>query len=341
MEDFITQYKESFATDEQNKVDNSNLAFDNSSLLGEYYKNYNEARKKRGDEPMSYQDFTLKFSDIVGKMGVEDEAWSEDDYKSGAFRDAGNYQSYANSALKRIMGGINPWRGGLDQEMENAPKDVKEAYDRLKKYGNGQWGADALNDRATERFSDDKNVFDVIGSGIGTAFDALGSGIATVWNAPYNASQKNADNQIVDDYRKQLGKTAISMFDNFDEYFEKYKNEKASAKKEGGEESGSGGSESSDASGAKEESGEKATSGKETASNNDDDTVTFTLPRANDPNYRGFGAKLQELGLTTNKGLWGSDGDVEFYTQQLYDQGALDNRGNLKIGVPITLRRRK
>lgn len=74
---------------------------------------------------------------------------------------------------------------------------------------------------------------------------------------------------------------------------------------------------------------------------NDSDTVTFTLPRANDPNYRGFGAKLQELGLTTDKGLWGSGGDVEFYTQQLYDQGALDNRGNLKIGVPITLRRRK
>lgn len=74
---------------------------------------------------------------------------------------------------------------------------------------------------------------------------------------------------------------------------------------------------------------------------NGGDTVTFTLPRANDPNYRGFGAKLQELGLTTDKGLWGSGGDVEFYTKQLYDQGALDSRGNLKIGVPITLRRRK
>lgn len=74
---------------------------------------------------------------------------------------------------------------------------------------------------------------------------------------------------------------------------------------------------------------------------NDGDTVTFVLPRANDPNYRGFGAKLQELGLATDKGLWGSDGDVVFYNKQLYDQGALDSRGNLKIGVPITLRRRK
>lgn len=71
------------------------------------------------------------------------------------------------------------------------------------------------------------------------------------------------------------------------------------------------------------------------------DTVTFTLPRANDPEYGGFAQKIIDLGLATDKGLWGSDGDVEFYTKQLYDQGALDENGNLKIGVPIKLKRRK
>ncbi len=71
------------------------------------------------------------------------------------------------------------------------------------------------------------------------------------------------------------------------------------------------------------------------------DTVTFTLPRANDPNYRGFGQKIVDLGLATDNGLWGSNGDVQFYTKQLYEQGALDKNGNLKIGVPIKLRRRK
>jgi hypothetical protein len=71
------------------------------------------------------------------------------------------------------------------------------------------------------------------------------------------------------------------------------------------------------------------------------DEVTFQLDRANDPNYKGFGQKIVDLGLATDKGLWGSNGDVAFYTQQLYDQGALDANGNLKIGVPIKLKRRK
>ena len=71
------------------------------------------------------------------------------------------------------------------------------------------------------------------------------------------------------------------------------------------------------------------------------DEVTFQLDRANDPNYKGFGQKIVDLGLATDKGLWGSNGDVAFYTKQLYDQGALDANGNLKIGVPIKLKRRK
>lgn len=94
----------------------------------------------------------------------------------------------------------------------------------------------------------------------------------------------------------------------------------------------------------KGESAEKASSTAKTAGksgDNSSDTVTFTLPRANDPNYRGFGQKIVDLGLATDNGLWGSNGDVQFYTKQLYEQGALDKNGNLKIGVPIKLRRRK
>lgn len=77
------------------------------------------------------------------------------------------------------------------------------------------------------------------------------------------------------------------------------------------------------------------------AEGSDDEYVTFTLPRANDPEYGGFAQKILDLGIATDKGLWGADGDVAFYTKQLYDQGALDANGNLKIGVPIRLRKRK
>lgn len=54
-----------------------------------------------------------------------------------------------------------------------------------------------------------------------------------------------------------------------------------------------------------------------------------------------FGQVLKNLGLTTDRGLWGSGGDVEYYTRQLVEQGALDTRGNIPIGTTIKLRRRK
>lgn len=85
----------------------------------------------------------------------------------------------------------------------------------------------------------------------------------------------------------------------------------------------------------------KAGSSSATAEEDSDEYVTFTLPRANDPEYGGFAQKILDLGIATDNGLWGADGDVAFYTKQLYDQDALDANGNLKIGVPIRLRKRK
>ena len=94
--------------------------------------------------------------------------------------------------------------------------------------------------------------------------------------------------------------------------------------------------------GSSKKEGKETPSGESTeVAEDDSDTVTFTLPRANDPEYGGFAQKIIDLGLATDKGLWGDDGDVEFYTKQLYEQGALDENGNLKIGVPIKLKRRK
>ena len=52
-----------------------------------------------------------------------------------------------------------------------------------------------------------------------------------------------------------------------------------------------------------------------------------------------FSKVLVKLGLDEGK-LWGKDGTVKFYTQQLVEQGVLNSRGNVKIGVPFTLTRR-
>lgn len=68
----------------------------------------------------------------------------------------------------------------------------------------------------------------------------------------------------------------------------------------------------------------------------DTDTVTYTYKPGDT-----FGQVILDLGLDTDAGLWGSDGDVAYYTQQLIEQGMLDDRGNVKIGQPFKLRRRK
>lgn len=54
-----------------------------------------------------------------------------------------------------------------------------------------------------------------------------------------------------------------------------------------------------------------------------------------------FGQKIIDLGLATDNGLWGDNGDVAYYTKQLRDQGALDAYGNVILGKTWKLKRRK
>lgn len=66
----------------------------------------------------------------------------------------------------------------------------------------------------------------------------------------------------------------------------------------------------------------------------DPKTVTYTYVKGD---Y--FSKVLKKLGLDEGK-LWGKNGTVAYYTQQLVEQKVLDSRGNVKIGVPFTLTRR-
>ena len=51
-----------------------------------------------------------------------------------------------------------------------------------------------------------------------------------------------------------------------------------------------------------------------------------------------LGNVIKELGLQTDKGLWGPDGDVEYYTKQLREQGI---NGNIPTDRIIKLQKRK
>ena len=66
------------------------------------------------------------------------------------------------------------------------------------------------------------------------------------------------------------------------------------------------------------------------------DVVTYTYKPGDT-----FGQVILDLGLGTGNGLWGTNGDVDYYTRQLIEQGALNNYGNIPIGTTIKLRRRK
>lgn len=67
-----------------------------------------------------------------------------------------------------------------------------------------------------------------------------------------------------------------------------------------------------------------------------EDIITYTYKPGDT-----FGQVLLNLGLSDGRNLWGRGGDVEYYTQQLIAQDMLDRNGNVKLGTPFKLRRRK
>ena len=87
---------------------------------------------------------------------------------------------------------------------------------------------------------------------------------------------------------------------------------------------------------AKKEADDLKSKPKEKTKENPDDYIEFTYNPGD-----AFGQKILDLGIATNNGLWGDNGDVAYYTQQLIDGGYLDGNGNVKLGVPIRLKKRK
>lgn len=79
---------------------------------------------------------------------------------------------------------------------------------------------------------------------------------------------------------------------------------------------------------AEKKAAEKAES-TPTKTNKKDGTVTYTY-RSGDT----FGQVLLDLGLSDGSHLWGSNGDVAYYTEQLHEQGIW---GNIGVGTTIRL----
>ena len=305
---FIDTLRETQRYTQDDTERRSNIAKEWNDLSEQFTNSYNSYLKNTGRKEISNLTAREKLRDFIGRAGVEDGKWSSDDYSNSNY-DEYDFQEYGAQTIKDLFG-------------ENGAMDFG-AY--VEKYGN------ADQKKTYERLNREQSTGERVARGIGAslipgALNVMGplgwASAAFGFGAAANADSKSRKSlsELKEKYVKEHNgaiNTAFDAFENADKYL---------ANRDKVSTGTGGGSQSNTTDGSSDTTSEE---------------VTFTLPRANDPSYRGFGQKIVDLGLATNKGLWGSDGDVQFYTKQLYEQGAVDKNGNLKIGVPIKLRRRR
>lgn len=294
--------------------------------LGNLYNAYNDARQKRGDGTIEYDAFVDKINDFIGQMGVAEGKWSEDEYKNKSYNQNA-FNAYANALTPALFGydanAEKPWDAFKDYT-DAMDDETKAAFNRISSNAiEPNWSSEALKKRTDERFSDDTNVGDYVMDFFGTAGDYIGSGAAAIWNSPYTYGDNyKKDLEKVSKYAQSRDMATADILDNYQDYIAKARDaQKMSSESGSGSGSGSTGS----------------TSGSSFSDNvSEGDYVTFTYKPGDT-----FGQKIVDLGLATKNGLWGTDGDVNFYTRQLIEQGALDDNGNVKLGQTFKLRRRK
>lgn len=305
---FIDTLRETQKYTQDDAERRSNIVKEWNDLSEQFMNSYNSYLKNTGRKEISDLTAREKLRDFIGRAGVEDGKWSSDDYSNSNY-DEYDFQEYGTQTIKDLFG-------------ENGAMDFG-AY--VEKYGN------ADQKKTYERLNREQSTGEKVARGVGAslipgALNVMGplgwASAAFGFGAAANADSKSRKSlsELKEKYVKEHNgaiNTAFDAFENADKYL---------ANRDKVSTGTGGGSQSNTTDGSSDTTSEE---------------VTFMLPRANDPSYRGLGQKIVDLGLATNKGLWGSDGDVQFYTKQLYEQGAVDKNGNLKIGVPIKLRRRR
>lgn len=284
----------------------NNVVKEWNDITDQFGKEYNNYRKNSdGRKALNSSDLNDAIRTFVKKAAVADGKWTQEQIDNSDY-DETDFQEYGTQVLKDLVGE----NGGSDFETylrKHGSKEQKDTYKRVKE-------------------KEEAEKKDPVGQGAKKAFGAgltalLGPAAWAGAQIGYFQDKGQRENlkKIADEYDKKHRNAlndAFDMFENSDSYFAKQAELNKNAKPTDG--------------------GKTAASTATT--DNSGDTVTFSLPRGNDPNYRGFGQKLVDLGLATDNGLWGENGDVAYYTKQLNNQGIY---GNLPIGRNITLKRRK
>lgn len=330
----------------------SNSQFDWAANEGAFYNIYNEARQARGEDPIDYNDFTWKTHDFIGRMGVADGKWTQEDFDNRNYSN-GDYDAYANELMSDLFGGYDPVQGSGTWSMEtgmNHPpvydavkntntmdSETKAAYERMKKYGYANnWTPDAINERMTDRMADNSSVnwWDYGLDALAYAGDWIGSGAAAIWNTPYNMQGYYDDMATVKAWEDKQKNNAVDMLDNYETYIAKYEESKKNEKSDSDNSAEGGSNEGSSTEGGSTSTPKGDSFGDDVS---EGETISYTYKPGDT-----FGQVVLDLGLGTGNGLWGTDGDVAFYNKQLWEQNAIDPvTGNIPIGTVIKLRKRK
>lgn len=273
-------------------------------------KNYQTYRSINGLGDITDQQAQDMIRGFIFKNGVQDGKWTEDeDY------DYTDFQEYGANLLDDLFSGSESFD---DYVKKNATSGQQGSYkrlknmdqmsnsDKLKRYA----GIDAIHTAMTPA-----------GAAAGMAY-GLGVGAGALYDAHNKKSLDAMFNEYAD-AQDNIYNNAFDLIENYDKYAESANQNKKEEKKE-------------------EEPSESAVDNGTNADVFSDDVTEGDVIEYTYKPGDTFGQVLVDLGLATDKGLWGSDGDVAFYDQQLWAQGAPDPvTGFIPVGTTIKLRKRK
>jgi hypothetical protein len=346
-----------------------------NSRLENLYTAYTRGMKQNGAKSadiLDRQAFADRMDTMIGEIGAKDNRWSLDDYKAGRVSDEDRYE-YGNELFGSIYSGMDLDRQG-EYDRKTIDMDLdKEEYDRIRKNDNttvfdqitstddmtdeekaaynrlkSNWYDSRRSDRgprSNKRHTDDTNLGESFLSGVVDVADWVGSGAKNQWNSPYysrnDAQSFQTDYNTLVNYANKRDADFADVFSNFEQYIADYKPDNVDRDSTETTPSKGATPETVTTGGGTSGGGE----GTPTATPNETTDVsspeTFNFQVNPGDNYNGFGSMLAQLGEVSEFGLWGEDGDVAFYRDQLEDQGALDENGNIRIGQFISLRRRQ
>lgn len=307
-DDFITRLRnarDSVQAEDQRRSDIINTWNDLLSRYAEDYKVYRDNSKM---EKMDTEQSKQALRDFVYQSGLRDGKWEDDNY------DDLEFQEYGTNLLNNIFDNATTFDKYVDQYGSESQKKTFERNQKRAEKGAGEKAARGLLGGSAALSGA------IAGGPLFAMGESLGLGIPALANQRKQKELSDFYDKYEDDTIKKLN-AGFDLISNYDDYLSKAselpdKNKTTIASTE------TSASDLGDGFGDDESEGE---------------IIEYTYKPGDT-----FGQVLLDLGLTTDKGLWGKGGDVEFYDKQLWSQGAPDPvTGFIPVGTTIKLRKRK